>query len=166
MPNVPFAVTDGSLTFLGKRAMMIDRCAVMGKDWRREDSRKIVWHKGRERAEDKRPESVKQANGTFQLQFTSVTKDETQYTTDVSYLKSNGDWLLIFFNSIYMIFESERKPLSIHYKWWKHRRKGKSSLRVNCFDLNSFFFLFCFFFSNLFVSFIIVLVGRMTFQQS
>lgn len=42
MPNVPFAVTDGSLTFLGKRAMMTDRCENMGKDWRREDSRKIV----------------------------------------------------------------------------------------------------------------------------
>lgn len=25
MPNVPFAVTDGSLTFLGKRAMMRKR---------------------------------------------------------------------------------------------------------------------------------------------
>lgn len=25
MPNVPFAITDGSLTFLGKRAMMRER---------------------------------------------------------------------------------------------------------------------------------------------
>lgn len=47
MPNVPFAITDGSLTFLGTRAMKRERqreremkkkCSV--KDWRRGDSRK------------------------------------------------------------------------------------------------------------------------------
>lgn len=44
MPNVPFAITDGSLTFLGTRAMRRERDEKKkkwsGKDWRRGDSRK------------------------------------------------------------------------------------------------------------------------------
>lgn len=56
MPNVPFAITDGSLTFLGKRAMRRERWRGKKVEWKRleERERRRGLDKTREGRSDKR----------------------------------------------------------------------------------------------------------------